>query len=102
MIKKLDDLTKYIQKRLSETGLDKRVNVIYLSDHGMNTVTPSNFIDLTNFVGNDTCKFYGTSPTLQVVPNDKGKNAKRMAYISGPAITVAFMIYDCRKHIEDI
>lgn len=73
MVKKLDDLTKHIQQRLSETGLDKRVNVIYLSDHGMTTVTPKNFIDLTNFIGNNTCKFYGTSPILQVVPNDTRK-----------------------------
>lgn len=73
MIQKLDSLTKYIQQKLTETGLAKRVNVIYLSDHGMSTVTPSNFIDLTAFIGNDTCKFYGTSPVLQVVPNDAGR-----------------------------
>lgn len=72
MLKKLDNYTKYIQERLTATGLEKRVNVIYLSDHGMNTVTPPNFIDLTQFVGNDTCKFYGTSPVLQIVPNDSG------------------------------
>lgn len=71
MIKSMDKLTEYIERRLNETGLNKRVNVVYLSDHGMSTVTESNFIDLTTFVGNDTCKFYGTSPVLQVVPNNR-------------------------------
>lgn len=71
MIRRMDDLTKYIEKRLAETGLDKRVNVVYLSDHGMSTVTPPNFIDLNPFVENGTM-FVGTSPTLQVVSNDSG------------------------------
>lgn len=70
MVSKLDNLTRYIQEKLISTGLDKRVNVIHLSDHGMTGVAPPNFIYLDKILANDNCKFYGTSPLLQVVPDD--------------------------------
>lgn len=73
MIAKVDDLTKYIQQQLIEHNLDKRVNVIHLSDHGMDSVSPPNFIDLREFLTNGTYKMYGTSPVLQVVPNDSSE-----------------------------
>lgn len=69
----MDDLTKYIQQKLFENNLDQRVNVIHLSDHGMSTVTPPSFINLTDFVRTETVSFYGTSPVLQVVPKDSSK-----------------------------
>lgn len=69
-VAKLDNLTRYIQEKLIEYGLDKRVNVIHLSDHGMNSVALANSINLTNFVAHDSCDFYGTSPVLQIVPKD--------------------------------
>lgn len=46
--------------------LDKRTDIIILSDHGMLTLTPKNFIDLYDFVDRSV-KMYGTSPVLQVV-----------------------------------
>lgn len=73
MIAKLDNLTKYIQQRLIDFKLDKRVNVIHLSDHGMNSVMPTNFIDLTKYLTKGTFEMYGTSPVLQVVPKTKGE-----------------------------
>lgn len=72
MISKLDNLTKYIQQKLMDYKLDKRVNVIHLSDHGMNSVSPPNFIDLTKYLTNETYAMYGSSPVLQVVPKTKG------------------------------
>lgn len=73
LLSKLDDFTEYIQKKLSDNNLDQRVNVIHLSDHGMSSVIPPNFIDLTEFVRNETVSFYGTSPILQVVPKDNSE-----------------------------
>lgn len=70
LVAKLDDLTKYIQQKLIESNLDQRVNVIHVSDHGMSTISPPNFINLTDFVRNETVSFYGSSPVLQVVPTD--------------------------------
>lgn len=72
MVSKLDNLTQYIQDKLIQNGLDKTVNVIHLSDHGMNSVTPPNFINLMDFVAEDSCKMFGSSPVVQIVPNDAG------------------------------
>lgn len=65
---KLDDLTGYILDQLVKTGLDKRVDVILLSDHGVNSVSLPNIIDLRRFVVNGACEMYGTSPVIQIVP----------------------------------
>lgn len=77
-VSKLDDLTKYIQQKLVVNKLDQRVNVIHLSDHGMSTIIPANFINLTDFVRNETISFYGTSPVLQVVPKDNSAFSLRI------------------------
>lgn len=69
----VDKLTGYIQEKLIENGLDQYVNVIHLSDHGMSSVSPPNFINLKDFVTNGTCEMYGTSPVVQVVPTDPSK-----------------------------
>lgn len=71
-VARLDDAAGYIQKRLVDLGLDKRVNVIHLSDHGMNSVTPPNFINLKAMVDEKSATIYGTSPVLQIIPNDFG------------------------------
>lgn len=73
MIAKLDNLTKYIQQRLIDYKLEKRVNVIHVSDHGMNSVSSPSFIDLTKYLNNGTYEMYGTSPVLQIVPKNKGE-----------------------------
>lgn len=72
MVAKLDNITRHIQEKLIKSGLDNRVNVIHLSDHGMNSVTLRNSINLTKFVAQNACEMYGTSPILQIVPNDPG------------------------------
>lgn len=72
MVSKLDNLSQYIQDKLIQNGLDKTVNVIHLSDHGMSSVTPPNFINLMDFVANDSCKMFGSSPVVQIVPSNAG------------------------------
>lgn len=64
----LDDLTQYIQVKLKEHNLLDRVNVIHLSDHGMESISKSNIIDLRKILKNDTYSYYGTSPVLQIIP----------------------------------
>lgn len=73
MVARLDDLTQYIQKKLIANGLKDRVNVIHLSDHGMLGITPKNFIDITKFIDESNYKIYGSSPVLQICPNDPSK-----------------------------
>lgn len=70
MIVKADKLTGYIQKKLIEYKLQNRVNVIHLSDHGMASVTPKNFINLKSFLAEESYEMFGSSPVLQIVPTD--------------------------------
>lgn len=70
MVKRLDAFTVYLEQSLMFEGLDAITDVIILSDHGMITVTPQNFIDLYVFIDSNVCKTYGTSPVLQVICSD--------------------------------
>lgn len=88
LVAKLDEAVGYVQKRLMETGLDKRVNVIYLSDHGMNSVKPPNFINLNDFLTADCCTMYGTSPILQIVPKDLSMYGSHYNTQSNPIMRV--------------
>lgn len=66
-IRAVDAMLLYLRQRLRAENLHKRTDIIVLSDHGMLTVTPANFIDLYQFVGRAEANVYGTSPVLQVV-----------------------------------
>lgn len=70
MVKKMDDLTKYIEDKLLSENLRHRTNVIYVSDHGMDSVSSPNFINLTSFLVNGTYQCYGSSPVIQIVPQE--------------------------------
>lgn len=63
----------YLQQRLKNENLLQRTDIIVLSDHGMLTTTPRNFIDLYQFVDRNEVKMYGTSPVLQVVANQRNR-----------------------------
>ncbi|EAT38642.1 AAEL009486-PA [Aedes aegypti] len=73
---KLNDLTRYIYDKVREFNLQDRVNVVHLSDHGMDSLMPKNFINLTSFVPTDV-KYdrYGNTPVLQIVPKVKQQTA---------------------------
>lgn len=72
MLKRIDDVTAYIQKQLKQMKLDKRVNVVHLSDHGMTSVTPPHFIYLNEILTkiNCSCQVIASSPQAQIIPND--------------------------------
>nr|CAD7263357.1 unnamed protein product [Timema shepardi] len=57
-IEKLDNITRYLRQKLSANNLLGKVNVVQLSDHGMDSVTFPRIINLTDFVdktfGSDT------------------------------------------------
>nr|CAD7202984.1 unnamed protein product [Timema douglasi] len=57
-IEKLDNITRYLRQKLSANNLLGKVNVVQLSDHGMDSVTFPRIINLTDFVdktfGRDT------------------------------------------------
>lgn len=58
------------QKQLEKNGLTDRVNVVHLSDHGMISVTPPYFINITQYMTNDTYEWAGASPCIQIIPHE--------------------------------
>lgn len=65
MIKKVDDLVGYLDQALTSSGLVQDTDVIIVSDHGMLTVTPQNFIDLDQYLDKQNCKIYQSSPVWE-------------------------------------
>lgn len=76
MVKRLDAFIVYLEQSLIMESIQNETDIIVLSDHGMSTVTPRNFINLYKFIDDNLCKTYGSSPVLQVVcKNDKDAEA---------------------------
>lgn len=75
MIAQVDRFVGELQREISRNDLDDRVNLIILSDHGMITVPLSNIIDLHQLLTPGTYKLVGTSPVIQVIPNEGQRDA---------------------------
>uniref|UniRef100_A0A182JD30 Ectonucleotide pyrophosphatase/phosphodiesterase n=1 Tax=Anopheles atroparvus TaxID=41427 RepID=A0A182JD30_ANOAO len=77
LVVKLNDFTRYLHTKISELRLQERVNVVHLSDHGMDTLMAKNFINLTSLVSADL-KYdtYGATPVLQIVPKVKQQTSE--------------------------
>ncbi|KAJ8924970.1 hypothetical protein NQ315_001135 [Exocentrus adspersus] len=70
LIRKLDNITLYLEQQLKQHELTDKVNVMHLSDHGMIGVTPPNFINITQYMTNGTYEWAGASPCIQIVPHE--------------------------------
>ncbi|KAJ8954062.1 hypothetical protein NQ318_004367 [Aromia moschata] len=70
LIEKLDNITLYLEEQLEQHNLSDKVNVIHLSDHGMVSVTPPYFINITQYLKNGTYEWTGASPCIQIIPHD--------------------------------
>lgn len=68
IVAKLDEVTEYFHQKIQHHQLTQRVNVVHLSDHGMDNLELRNVVDLTKVIGDKKVTFYGTTPVLQVVP----------------------------------
>lgn len=69
LVEKLNGVTEYLHQKIHQHQLENRVNVIHLSDHGMDSLELRNVVDLTQIIG-DKAKYYGSTPVLQVVPKN--------------------------------
>lgn len=69
-IAEIDDLVGYLQSKLIELNLKDRLNIIYISDHGMASISRPNYINLTAWLEPNSYHMYGTSPVFQVVPEE--------------------------------
>lgn len=68
LVERLDKTTKYLYKKIYEKNLQNRINVIHVSDHGMDSLQLKNVIDLTKIIDKKV-KYYGSTPILQIVPD---------------------------------
>nr|CAD7462143.1 unnamed protein product [Timema tahoe] len=59
---------EYLRQKLSANNLLGKVNVVQLSDHGMESVTFPRIINLTDFVDKTLFQEVDTSPVLQIFP----------------------------------
>lgn len=84
MVKRLDAFIVYLEQSLLFEGLAAQTDIIILSDHGMSTVTPRNFIDLYKFIDANACKTYGSSPVLQIICKD-GKDSEACVNVTNAA-----------------
>ncbi|XP_018564085.1 bis(5'-adenosyl)-triphosphatase enpp4 isoform X2 [Anoplophora glabripennis] len=70
LLVKLDNITLYLEELLEQNKLTDKVNVVHLSDHGMISVTPPYFINITQYITNGTYDWAGASPCIQIIPHE--------------------------------
>ncbi|XP_066603258.1 ectonucleotide pyrophosphatase/phosphodiesterase family member 5-like isoform X2 [Prorops nasuta] len=68
ILTKLDNLTEYLHKKLESYELED-VNVIYLSDHGMSTVSMNTIINLTKYINESDYVWFGLATARHIYPN---------------------------------
>lgn len=65
----IDEITKLILDGVKANNLESRLNVIFMSDHGMETIKLRDMIDLSKYTDSSSYKMVGSSPVVQIVPN---------------------------------
>lgn len=86
MIALTDATVAYIHQQLDARGLANRTNVIYVSDHGMSTVRPAQFINITAALPADhPVRLIGGSPVLQIVPERPEQLASVLRHLRAAA-----------------
>lgn len=72
LVKKLDQLAEYLDDKIKENHLEHRVNVVHLSDHGMDSVMPQNFINITDYLSPFEYISAGRSPVTEIFLKNEG------------------------------
>jgi predicted AlkP superfamily pyrophosphatase or phosphodiesterase len=67
-IARVDSAVGAIMSGLNQRGLDARVNLIVVSDHGMAALSPSHFIYLDDFVNADQASPVDLGPVVSLMP----------------------------------
>lgn len=94
-LKELDDILNYLCDSIDEKKLSDFVNVILVSDHGMQTVRPSRIIDFTSIVNTSLYMTPSTSPVLHIYPIE-GFEDEVYKQLNTAAGNYSFKVY--RKH----
>ncbi|XP_025204876.1 ectonucleotide pyrophosphatase/phosphodiesterase family member 5-like [Melanaphis sacchari] len=68
-IVEVDVALRYLLEQIKSENLENKLNLIILSDHGMNTVTYDQMIHLNNYLDNTTYKSILSGPNAFIHPN---------------------------------
>lgn len=66
----LNDLAGYLIKRLNETGLLGKLNVVITSDHGMSLTPSDKILNLDNYINPESYRIFQSNPIANILPND--------------------------------
>lgn len=69
-LNELNDLVGYLIKRLNETSLLGKINIIITSDHGMALTPPSKIINLDDYIDPDKYRIFESNPIGNILPNN--------------------------------
>lgn len=75
-IKKVDERIAHLINSLKTSGIYDKINVVILSDHGMQTVLQQNIINTTSFVDPDLYYRNGASPLFHINPKKSSDASK--------------------------
>lgn len=69
-LRRIDNITYYLQNKIVDMNLSNSLNVFLLSDHGMVSVPPENLIKVKELIQSHSneCLMAGVSPILHVIP----------------------------------
>ncbi|XP_060535663.1 bis(5'-adenosyl)-triphosphatase ENPP4-like [Cylas formicarius] len=100
MLKKLDNITGYLQQKLHDNDLLDKVNVVHLSDHGMTGVTPPHFVNITQYMKNGTYEWAGASPAIQITPHTGFEDSIYEALEAGSKKNGHFKVYRKSEYLD--
>lgn len=67
-IKKLDGIAGYLLNKLEEIKMKDSVNIIFLSDHGMTSVSKERSVNIEQIAVSPKCRFSDAGPIMFVTP----------------------------------
>ncbi len=65
-IASLDSITGYLVKCIDEIGLTDKVNLIFVSDHGMTEISNDRIVNIETFLKGYDVKYYNDGPIMMV------------------------------------
>ncbi|ODM96495.1 Ectonucleotide pyrophosphatase/phosphodiesterase family member 5 [Orchesella cincta] len=92
-IRKADNRTAHLVNKLKEADIFEKINLIMLSDHGMQEVTSQTIVNISQLIDNSLVEAqYGGTPILQLVPKE-GKEEELYTKLSTHSKTNNFTIW---------
>ncbi len=73
-IKSLDSLAGYLIKRIDEIGLSDKVNILFVSDHGMTEISEEKFINVEELVKGYSVKLQNDGPVMMITTNSTNRD----------------------------